>query len=197
LAWAILSSALVLGCGTSETDSSLQPEYHPTTGRLQQLKYDSDKNGRADAVSFMDGPRILRIEIDKDEDGKVERWEYYGADRKLERVGFSRGNDGKEDAWSYAGADGKVLRIEISTRQDGRVSRTEHYEQDRLRRAEEDSDGDGTIDKWEVFEGDRLASVAFDISRRGHPDRRLVYASDGSVRVEVDPDGDGVFALQR
>ena len=50
----------------------------------------------------MDGARVVRIEIDKDEDGKIDRWEYYGPDQKLEKVGFSRANDGKEDAWSYS-----------------------------------------------------------------------------------------------
>ena len=125
----------------------------------------------------MDGARVLRIEIDQDQDDKVERWEYYGADQKLEKVGFSRSNDGKEDAWSYAAPDGSISRIEISTPRDGRISRTEHYENDVLVRAEEDTDGDGTIDKWEIFDAGRLASVAFDSSHRGSAERRLVYAS--------------------
>ena len=141
----------------------------------------------------MDGARVLRIEIDQDQDGKVERWEYYGPGQKLEKVGFSRSNDGKEDAWSYAAADGSISRIEIATRRDGKISRTEHYEKDAPVRAEEDTNGDGKIDKWETFDAGRLASVAFDSTHRGAPDRRLVYAADGSVRIEVDPDGDGLF----
>jgi hypothetical protein len=58
-------------------------------------------------------------------------------------------------------------------------------------RAEEDTDGDGVIDKWETFESGRLTSVAFDTTHRGSPDRRLIYAADGTVRVEVDAHGDG------
>jgi len=140
----------------------MAPEYNKTTGKLQLLKYDSNGNGTVDTWSYMDGGRILRVEIDTNEDGKIDRWEYYGADQKLERVA-------------------------LATRGDGKVTRTEWYTADVLMRAEEDTDGDGRIDKWETYENGRLAAVQFDSMHRGTPDRRLVYAADGSVRVEVAP----------
>lgn len=56
-------------------DRSIEPVYDPSTGRLQRLRLDSDQNGTVDTVSYMDGTRLIRIEIDKDEDGRVERWE--------------------------------------------------------------------------------------------------------------------------
>jgi hypothetical protein len=187
------------GCvGSSRPDSSgIEPVYSKQTGQLEQLKYDSNRNGTVDTVSYMDGARVLRIEIDKDEDGKIERWEYYGADQKLEKVGFSLAADGKEDGWSFSGPDGSIARIELSTRRDGKVTRTEHYEHDVLTSAEEDADADGRIDKWEAYDSGRLTSVAFDTSHRGSPERRLIYSADGSARLEVDPDGDGKFTSVR
>ena len=89
----------------------MTPEYDAQTGKLRLLKYDSDGNGKVDTVSYMDGSRVVKIEIDKDEDGKVDRWEYYSPDQKLEKVGNSRAGDGKEDAWSYADAAGAVTRL--------------------------------------------------------------------------------------
>jgi hypothetical protein len=175
----------------------MEPVYDQKTGKLQLLKYDSNGNGKIDTWSHMDGTRVVRIELDKDEDGLIDRWEYYGPDQKLEKVGFSRLKDGKEDAWSYAGPDGTVLRIEVSTRRDGKVSRIEHFEKERLVTAEEDSDGDGKMDKWETYDGERLASVAFDTTHRGTPDRRLVYGASGTARLEVDPDGTGRFVAAR
>jgi hypothetical protein len=147
-----------------------------------------------DTVSFMDGVRVLRIEIDKDEDGKADRWEYYDANQKLEKVGFSRSNDGVADAWSFADADGRIVRVEISAARDGRASRVEHYQGDLQTSAEEDTDGDGRFDKWETYDQGRLASVAFDSVHRGKPDRRLTYAADGAVKIEVDPSGTGEWA---
>lgn len=141
----------------------------------------------------MDGSRVLRVEIDTDHDGKVDRWEYYGADQRLEKVGFSRANDGKEDAWSYAAPDGSIATLEISGRRDGRVSRIEHYRQGVLVSADEDTAGTGRFDKWETYEDGHLSMVAFDTTHRGTPDRRLLYGPNGSARVEIDAAGTGHF----
>ena len=180
----ILSSALILivgGCGSAPESKQIQAEYDKQSGKLRQLTYDSNKNGRSDSFSYMDGTKVLRVEIDKDEDGKIERWEYYGADQKLEKVGLSRLNDGKVDEWAYQGPDGTVAKVEISTKHDGKVSRTEFYEKEALVRAEEDTDGNGAIDKWEAYSNGSLTSVAFDTEGSGRPTRRLVYGKNGSL----------------
>ena len=198
VAVALIASACTASPEERQREAGIEPVYDEATGRLQQLKYDSNKNGTIDMVSFMDGARLIRVEIDKDEDGKVERWEYFGADQKLEKVGFSRANDGKEDAWSFARpSDGTIERIDISTARDGKVTRREYYESDALVRAEDDGDGDGRTDKWETYDAGRLAIVAFDTAGRGTPDRRFVYARDGSAVVEFDPEGDGTFTAAR
>ena len=192
----LLVVALIIGgCnrGGPPSQKRMIPEYDPATGKLRLLKYDSDGDGKIDTVSYMDGARVVKIEIDKDEDGKIDRWEYYGLDQKIERIGFSRASDGKEDAWSYADAAGTVVRIEISTKRDGKISRIERYQQGKLASAEEDADGDGKFDTWETYDGERLSSIAFDTQHRGTPDRRLVYGANGTASVEVDRNGDGHF----
>ena len=80
-----------LGCGPdSAARKRISPEYDQTTGKLKLLKYDSNSDGKVDTWSYMDGARIVRIEIDQNEDGKIDRWEYYDENRKLEKIGFSR-----------------------------------------------------------------------------------------------------------
>jgi hypothetical protein len=184
-----------VACGPSKLPAKkIEPVYDRATGKLQLLKYDSNGNGKFDTFSYMDGSRVVRIEIDQDENGTIDRWEYYDdTGQKLVKVGFSRAQDGKEDAWSYFGPDGAVDRIEVSTNRDGKISRVEHYAAGRMTAAEEDTDGDGHVDKWETYDGDRLAAVAFDTQRRGAPDRRLVYHADGSSQLEVDDTGGGRF----
>lgn len=165
----------------------VEPVYDKQTGRLTLLKYASGGDGSIDTYCYMDGSRVVRIEIDQDRDGRIDRWEYYTADQKLEKIGFSRANDGKVDAWSYTKPDGTIDRIESSTRHNGRVDRVEYYEGNVLVRAEEDTDGDGKTDKWETYDGTRLSMVSFDTTHSGRPDRRLMYGADGSVRVESVP----------
>jgi hypothetical protein len=189
----VLIALVSLLGGCRGQNGSLQPIYDPATGKLELLKYDANGNGTVDTWSYMDGRRILRIEVDGNEDGKLDRWEYYDANQRLEKVGTSRLADGVEDTWLYPGADGAAARLELSTRRDGGIDRTEYYVKSILVRAEEDSDGDRKIDKWETYADGRLSSVAFDTTRRGKPDRRLVYGADGSATVEVDATGSGEF----
>jgi hypothetical protein len=228
----LLGAAFVLAaCSRPEPpkydvgNAQVQGHYDRTTGKLATITYDSNKNGKIDTWSYMDGARVIRIEIDKDEDGKIDRWEYYTPDQKLEKVGYSRANNGKPDAWAYQGADGKIAKIELAALetqappQDGTaglqpggtpghpvgppgfspvaIIRTEYYENGILARAEEDTNADAKIDKWETYQDGSLAMVAFDTTGRGTPDRRLVYGPGGSVKVEVDPDGTGTFRPAR
>ena len=188
--------ALVAASACQQSPASakkIEPTYNKKSGRLELLRYDSDGDGKFDTFSYMDGARIVRIEIDRNEDGIIDRWEYYGPGQKLAKIGFSRAGDGVEDAWSYPNAGGIIDRIEISTNRDGKANRTEHYDGALMVRAEEDTDGDGKPDKWETYDGLRLASVAFDTTHRGTPDRRLIYGADGNVRLEVDLQGTGTF----
>jgi hypothetical protein len=179
-------AALLSACGGSDTrQGSLQPEYNARTGKLVLLRYDTNGDGHVDILSYMDGARIVRIEVDKNEDGKIDRWEHYQPPgNTLVNVGFSRKNDGIEDAWTYAGPDGTVSRIEISTRRNGQVDRSEFYEKGVMVRVEEDSDGDGKPDKWERYENGRLLSVDVDTTHTGSPNRRMVYLPDGSSKLE-------------
>jgi hypothetical protein len=204
---ALAASAALLGlaaCSPTPAGEKPRAQYDPKTGRLQRLTYDANHNGRNDAVSIMDGTRILRIELDLDENGKVDRWDFYREDRTLEKVGLSRLNDGVMDSQAFYTADGKLQRIEVSTRRDGRFNRTEYYEAGVLTRSVEDADGDGRADRWETYRPNpasapgepayAITSAAFDDEGRGVPGRRFFYGEKGHVeRVEVDPDGDGSF----
>ncbi len=178
-----LAAASGAACGGSSEKPAVESRYSKTTGKLELLVYDTNKDGTPDAWTHMDGTRLLRMDIDRDFNGVVDRWEYYAADGSIEKVGFSRASDGQVDAWAFQGGRGEIVRIEISTRRDGTVSRWEMYESGALVRAEEDSDGDGKVDKWETYRDGALASTALDTRRTGAPDRRLIYGTDG-VRVE-------------
>ena len=175
-------------CGSSGDEKArLEPIYDQVTGRLQLLKYDANGDGKVDTWSYMDGARVVRIELDPDQNDVIDRWEYYAPDQTIEKIGSSRSHDGTVDSWAYYDVAGAIARLELSTRRNGRVDRVEYYEKGAMVRAEQDTSGDGRVDKWETYEGPRLASVAFDTRQRGTPDRRLVYGPDGSARLEVLP----------
>ena len=183
------------GCGapagdapsTSLETGRVEPVYDEATGRLQLLRYDANGDGTIDTWSYMDGARVVRIELDPDQNNIIDRWEYYRPDRTIEKVGTSRAGDNTPDSWAFLDQNGAMTRLELSTRRNGTVDRVEYYERGSRVRAEEDTNADGRIDKWETYDGSRLASVALDTRQRGTPDRRVIYAQDGTVRLEDVP----------
>lgn len=191
---AVVSSA----CSDLERErikETTKPTYDRTTGKLVELTYDRNKNGTIDTWTEMDGTRPLRSRIDLDEDGTIDRWEYYGDKGELLKVGFSRKKEGKPDAWAYSGADHTVVeRIEISsTADEHRIDRREHYGAAGLVSAEDDTNHDGRVDKWETYAAGALKTAAFDENGDGKPDRRLTYANGQLTLIESEPDASGVF----
>jgi hypothetical protein len=204
LLWLALAS--LCACSDPEKErlrATTKPTYDTATGKLKELTYDANKNGRIDTWTEMEGTRPLRSRIDRNEDGRIDRWEYYDDKGQLAKVGFSRKDDGQVDGWAFSGPDGKLQRIDLSSAGDERrIDRREFYDASRatgpedagaLVRAEEDTNGDGKPDKWETYENGAVRTAAFDENADGRPDRRLTYDGTQLVLIERDPDASGAF----
>lgn len=192
-----LMCAGLCGCsspGPDAADSTTKPTYDKATGKLTQLTYDANKNGKIDTWTDMDGTKPLRSRIDQDEDGRIDRWEYYDERGGLAKVGFSRRQNGIPDAWAFSGADGKIARVDSSsTGDEKKIDRREAYEQGIMVSSESDTNGDGRTDQWETYESGLLKTAAMDQDGDGAPDRRLTYAGGALVLIESEPDASGRF----
>ena len=203
----LLAAAALSTCSDPDRQRARQttlPTYDKQTGKLTQLTYDRNKDGRIDTWTDMDGARPLRSRIDLDQDGKIDRWEYYDAIGRLAKVGFSRTHGAAPDAWAYADKAGRVIRIEVSSAGDEkRIDRWEHYDASRpvtdgdlsraLVSAEMDTNGDGRPDKWETYKSGALRTVTFDENGDGMADRRLTYDDGRLVKIESAPNASGRF----
>ncbi len=173
LAFALAAAGCRANAPGDKTGGRLMPSYDQETGRLTELKYDRNNDGKVDTWATMDGSRVVRMEIDENGDGKPDRWEYYKAG---------------------ANNQGVLERVESAKAYDGRISRREFLENGQLVRIEEDTDGDGLLDKWERYKDGALVVMELDTEHRGRPNRRLIYGSGGEIeRIEADPDGRGEF----
>ena len=107
---------------------------------------------------------LKRIEVDRDHDGRPDRWEEYvtAADKDAE-------------------PGPQIVRAEEANGPDDRVTRREQYEGGQLRTVEEDTDLDGRVDKWETYKDNRLLTVDLDLEGTGSPNRRLSYGPSGEV----------------
>jgi hypothetical protein len=168
--------------------------YDKTTGKLTELASDRNRNGTTDTWTEMDGTRPLRSRIDLDEDGRIDRWEYYDAAGALTKVGFSRKSGNTPDAWAYSRPDGSLERVELSsTADEHKIDRRQNYEAGVMVRVEEDTEGNGHPDTWEFYDGGVLKAAEFDENQDGKPDRRLTYAGGNLATIESEPDGSGRY----
>lgn len=180
-AWAVCLAILATATACRQTapvpEAVATPVYNSQTGRLEQLVSDRDGDGKVETRAFMEGTRIVRVEIDRNGDGRPDRWETYAPP-------------------SQPGGQGLIERAEQADGATDTITRRETYENGVISRVEEDTDNDGRLDKWETYGGGRLERVDMDLSGKGRADRRLIYGAGGNVeRVEADPEGDGTFTL--
>ena len=208
-----LALLLVCSCGCVDADrqrvkATTQANYDPVTGKLTEITYDKNKNGRIDTWTKMNGSVPVSSMLDTDEDGKIDRWEEYGPNGLLVKAMWerpkpptatSRAMTGVPDSVAFMGPDGKPERVEYSELSEVTnkvtVVRRMFYEGDRMVRAEEDTEGFGRMNRFERYDDvGNLASVELDTSGDGVPDKRFVYDANSSlVSVETQPDGKGGY----
>ena len=98
------------------SDPRVRKEYDARTGQLTLIVFDADANRVLDTWSYMSGERLMRMDVDDDEDGKPDRRSFYGAREVLART-------------EHLDSAGRVVRTEYfkdgaPARPDPRVSRT-------------------------------------------------------------------------
>jgi hypothetical protein len=198
----VLGISVWLNADRTGANASIKPTYDKATGKLTELAYDSNHDGRPDTWTQMDGTRALRSRVDRDGDGRIDRWEEYDASGSIVKLGFSRKNDGRADAWISMAAEPGIQRIAMSsTGDEHKIDRWEYYDVSKagdggrgvLVRVEEDSAGDGRVHKWETYRDGMLETVSFDEDGDGKPDRRLTYRGSDLVAIESQPDASGRF----
>lgn len=175
----ILTAAALVACARDRVTA-----VYDAGGAIRRIDYDTDRDGRIDVRAYLFDGRTRRIEADGNGDGVIDRWEYYGVNGELARIGTSSESDGVEDTWVVQ-MDGR-MRVDISTRRDGVADRHELHEKGIVIHAEQDTNADGRIDQWQTFDHGKLRELLIDTTLvSGRPNRRLVYADNGVLqRVE-------------
>jgi hypothetical protein len=186
----VVLAACVLSSMACNNSNRAFPMYDPDTRVISRIDYDADGNSVIEARLYYRNGRPVRLEVDANEDGVVDRWESYTGENTLARVGTSSVRDGRPDTW--ARTDGDDVQLEMSTSRDGRIDRREFRHAQQLIRTEADTNGDGRLDQWQRFENGRLRELDLDTTlSAGQPDQRLVYTDSGTLaRTErLEPTG--------
>jgi hypothetical protein len=135
---------------------------------VHTYNYDYNHDGRPDHFYTYRNGKIAKAEVDRNFDGKIDKWEYFDSEGRPERMELDENFDGRPDLWYF-------------------------YEKGTLVRSEQDTDFNGTPDWFGYYENGIL--VRQDCRPNGSEIvvRRLLY--EHGVRREewVDEDEDGKF----
>src|SRR5207249_251556 len=126
------------------------------TGRLEQLTADRDEDGKIDTRAFMDGVHLKYIELDRNNDGRPDRWEYYAASTPTAASGAGAGVAFDKHTM--------LERADEANGPDKTITRREFYDHGVLQRVDEDTDFDGQLDKWEQYENGALVRMDLDLT---------------------------------
>ena len=119
-ACAALLAAAAAGCAAPPAPSAARGDFHLVErgryqalydgrGRIVRLLQDEDGDGRADAqILYWPNGLPRQGELDTDRDGRIDRWEVFGTDGKLQRIGTATGGAAAPQVWEHLDAQGRV-----------------------------------------------------------------------------------------
>ena len=161
---------------------------------FEQISYDmkahtmirdvSDRNqdGVSDRIINYEGFGGARTEeTDTDFDGRVDRWDTFGAEgQRMRSATASFG--GRPDRVATYDRTGVLIRVEADADLDGRFELTRIYEAGKLIENRIDSDGNGKTDRIQDFRKGYLSDEEFDTDEDGAANLRLTFGVDGALR---------------
>jgi hypothetical protein len=180
----------------SDFDGKLDQWQHKSEDdRLLKVEYDKNGDGKIDQIDIFDGSeKPVRVELDRDFDGTLDQVQHYSKGFILKYIEKDSKFSGLIDWREVYGPDNKVARLETDENQDGKKDVFQYFSAEgHMERVEYDTSYDGKIDRWEFFGDDgALMSTNFDTNRDGNPDQWQYFKNSTLlIRVEHDTNFDG------
>jgi len=144
-----------------------------STGKLIRMEMDRDYDGKMDTWQTYTGDSLDERTLDTNGDGRVDTWERYRGGRMVERV-IDRDGNGRKDAF-YTFADGSLVEERHDRNDDGEFDLIVTYQDRHKTLTKEDRSGDGKIDTWTTYEVVGGVEVPSVIKRD----------SDGSGKIDI------------
>jgi hypothetical protein len=167
-----------------------QISYDMATNAVVKDVQDRNQDGVSDRITTYEGFGGARtVETDTGFDGRVDRWETFGAEGQRLRSATASNGTRPDRVATYDRA-GLLNRVEADEDSDGRFEITRLYEAGKLTEIRIDSDGNGRVDRVQDFRKGYLSEEDFDTNEDGAPDLRMTFGKDGALlRVSVQTSG--------
>ncbi|MFZ2630722.1 MAG: hypothetical protein WA081_10335 [Desulfosalsimonadaceae bacterium] len=161
------------------------------------IETDADENKFPESVSFYTAEGLTQKDTDADQDGRVDRREYFDPSGRLTKSEEAvDGAAGLNLAWFYDGT-GNPARAEKDGDGDGRPEIWYYYNHGRLSSVREDANHDGRPDLWEEYDAsETIIRQSKDLNADGRPDVTKEFkkpdavSGSGAVETPDDPENE-------
>jgi hypothetical protein len=135
---------------------------------VHSYEHDDNHDGKPDHFYTYRGGKPTRVEVDRNFDGKIDKWEFCDREGRPERIECDENYDGRPDLWYF-------------------------YENGQVKRSEQDTDFNGQPDWFTIYENG--LAVRSDCRPNGSKIavRRFIYVHAILTEEWVDEDQDGKF----
>jgi len=167
--------------------------------RVVKRDLDVDEDGKPEQVRYVDPTtgELIREENDSDYDGQIDVWRTYESGEIRTQAEDSNG-DGAADVWESF-ERGRMVERTVDRDTDGVQDAFYRYEGDVLAEERHDSDSDGRVDRVVTYRDLHRASSEEDRSGDGKVDTWTTYqvvdGQDHVARIERDQHGSGQASL--
>ncbi len=162
----LIIGTIILFCGTALAKTSL-------------VQRDTDEDGKIDQVAHFDKKgRLIRLEIDGNADGIMDRFQYYEGD-VIKEVERDRNYDRQIDTWDFF-EQGKRIRHERAATDTGRLEQIIVFDaQERPLEIKRDTTLDGRFDILILFKNGNPSYEEKDTNFDGRKDIFIHFDTNG------------------
>jgi hypothetical protein len=157
--------------------------------RSEVHTYEKDDNhdGKPDHFSTYRNGKIAKVEVDRNFDGKIDKWEFFDREGRPERMELDENFDGKPDLW-YFYENGSLRRVEQDTDFNGQPDWFYFYENSLLVRADCRPNGSKIVTRRRLYEHGVLREEWVDEDRDGKFDYKILHDPFGvtSERIPIE-----------
>ena len=146
---------------------------------------------RTPAMAATPPPERLYESVDRDADGRIDRWIYRQGDQLVAEAVDDDGDGRPERKVRFVPGTREPATEEEDSNGNGRPDTFTEYEGGVVTRRRADTDGDGEIDAWSFYRDGALLRHEHDTNSDGFRDRMSFYEGGRLVREEEDRDGNG------
>ena len=172
---ATASAEKVIEQDTDNDKITDQRLFYDKNNRLIRIELDSDQNGHFETVQYYKNALMLRYEQDKNQDGRPDTLVHFNDKGKRKKVSIDTNIDGKMDQWQFY-TDGRLVRMETDSNINGSVDTKTFYSKGKETQSMIDKDHDYFFETRHIY-NDPAHSLIIerDLNRDGKPDEVEYY----------------------